>query len=441
LLVAAWIGFRKARREAALAAAHPNEPWRWRDDRLLGRLRSDSRQKAWITTAIALFWNAISWPALVGAMMQEDVHWGVKLLVLLFPAVGTVLAGMAIYCWLQHRRWGVSEFEMAAIPGVLGGPLAGVVHAPGGIEPPQGFVVRLACIRQVKEGENTRDVTVWEQEKVIQRRLDAGDGRTLIPVQFIIPYELPPSEGNVKWKLTVAAAVRGTDYHAEFEPPVFRTPLSSPNPIVTTDDHSAFYAPPPDFATFVARLGAELEEDFPDRRTLYFPMWRNRGLSATMIAITVVLLAIAFGLFLSPAPRLFVWSSGAFGFVMAIITFNTVLERTRLTFGQRGVVVENSVLRTARREIAAEHVKSIDAIPSGTSVGSTTYYKIVARETARHEPVVLVSEIARIQDAERLAEEIRRAMAPNSPHAKDRQRAAAKSSPSTIEDELPEELR
>jgi hypothetical protein len=444
LIIGGWIGYRKARREAVRSAAHPDEPWRWRDDWLAGRLRCSSRTKAWVMTGMALFWNAISWPAFVGAMMQDDIHWGAKLIVALFPLIGAGLAFFALKYWLQYWRWGASEFEMAAIPGVLGGPLAGVIHAPGGIEPSQGFVLRLACVRKVKNGKHTRDVTLWEQEKVIQRRLDAGDGRTLIPVQFIIPYDLPPSEGSVAWKLSATAEVNGADYHAEFQPPVFRTAASSSKPIAAADPHSALYAPPPDFATFIARLGAELEEDFPDRRTLYFPMMRNRGLAATMVAITVVLFAISIGLYFSPAPRLFFWSSGLTGVVMAIISFNSILERTRLTFGQRGLVVENSILRTTRTSLPPEHVKSIDVIPTGTSVGSTSYQKVIARELGKHDgsTITLANEIPRREDAERLAEEIRAAISPTSPHAQRRKNApAANASPSMIEDELPDEFR
>lgn len=436
LLVAGWVGRRKLQREAALAAAHPDEPWRWRDDWMAGRLRCDSRTKAWTVTGVALFWNGISWPAFIGAMLQDDVHWGARLVISLFPLIGAGLACGAIYTWLQWRRWGVSEFEMAAVPGVLGGPLAGIIHAPGGIEPPEGFTLKLACVRQIKNGDNTRDQTLWEQERIIQRNLGVDNGRTLIPVQFVIPYDLPPSAEKVKWKLSAHAAVPGTDYHAEFQPPVFHTAASSPKPVADAADSTAIYAPPPDFPRFVAQLGAELEEDFPDRRTIYFPPFRNRSLAVTMIAITVVITAIASGLFFSPAPRLFVWSSGGFSALMFLLTVNSVLERTRLTFGQRGLTVENSVLRTKRTELPPEHVTAIDVVPTGTSVGSTSYQKVIARELGKHDgsTITLANEIARRQHAERLAEEIRVALGLSS------QRKDAENVP-TLEDELPEELR
>lgn len=436
LLVAGWIGLRKLRREAALAAAHPAEPWRWRDDWSAGRLQSDTRTKAWGAAGVALFWNAISLPTFIGAMLQDDVHWGAKLLIALFPLVGAGLAYWAILVWLQYRRWGVSEFEMAASSGVLGGPLAGIIHAPGGIEPPEGFTLTLACVRRVNSGDNTRCQTLWEQERNIQRNLVVDDGRTLIPVQFVIPYDLPPSAEKVEWKLSVHAAVPGADYHAEFQPPVFHTAASSPNPVADAAVSASIYAPPPDFPRFVVQLGAELVEDSPDCRTIYFPPFRNRLLGVTMIAVTVLVTAIAVGLFFSPTPRMFVWSSTGFATLMFLLTVNAVLERTQLTFGQRGLVVENSVLRTTRTELPLEHVTAIDVVPTNTSVGGTNYHRVIARELGKHDgsTITLANEIARRQHAERLAEEIRVALGLSS------QRKDAENVP-TLEDELPEELR
>jgi hypothetical protein len=147
-----------------------------------------------------------------------------------------------MYLWLRRLKWGVSEFEMAAVPGVIGGPMAGVIHAPGGIDPQDGFLLRLVCVRPAK-GEDQPEKTLWEREQRLLRDLITADGRrTLIPVKFTIPYELPASADDVKWKLQSSAAVRGIDYFAEFELPVFKTAASSPTQATThdndADDHS-----------------------------------------------------------------------------------------------------------------------------------------------------------------------------------------------------------
>jgi hypothetical protein len=425
-----------AKRTAALARQYPDKPWKWKEAWRTGRIKS-SVGAAWAVGLFAAFWNAISWTVFIGIVLSGQLEFGPVLLVLLFPLIGVFLAGWAIYLFARRVKWGVSEFEMATLPGVLGGPLAGMIHAPANIAAQDGFTIRLACIETVRErsgGEtNSREVTRWDHEKTIVRDLSRGD-RTLIPVQFIIPYGLPSSgEDDIKWKLTAEAKTDGVDYHAEFEIPVFETPASSKNPPSDIETAAGLYAAPPEFATIASRLGTVLEEDFPDRRRLYFPMARNRGLAIGLSLAVIICLIIAAATAISPAPVFIPIGVGFVGVILLVFAGYAVLERSRLEFGRRGVAYQRSVIRAGKRhQFEPQAIKSIEVDRSGTEVNGVPYWKVILRthDGAEH---TLATEIKARQVADRLADEISAAVCVK----------AASGAPSAValEAELPEELR
>jgi hypothetical protein len=426
-----------AKRTAALAQQYPDKPWKWKETWRTGRIRSNGGAAAWAVGLFAALWNAISWPVIIGIILQGQLEFGPILLVLLFPIIGILLAWWAIYLIARRVKWGVSEFEMATLPGVLGGPLAGMIHAPANIAAQDGFTIRLACIETVRErsgGEtNSREVTRWDHEKTIVRDLSRGD-RTLIPVQFIIPYGLPSSgEDDIKWKLTAEAKTDGVDYHAEFEVPVFETPASSKNPPSDVESAADLYAAPPEFATIASRLGAVLEEDFPDRRTLYFPMARNRGLAIGLSLATIICLIIAAATAISPAPVLIPIGVGFVGVLLLLFAGHAVLERSRLEFGRRGVAYQRSIIRAGQRvQFEPQAIKEIEVDRSGTEVNGVPYWKVVLRthEGAEH---TLATEIKARPIADRLADEISAAIGV---------KEASGTTPAVaLEAELPEELR
>jgi hypothetical protein len=429
-----------ARRTAALQQRYPDEPWKWNEAWRTGRIKSSAGAAAWAVGMFATLWNVISWPVFIGIILQGKLEFGPVLLVVLFPLVGIILGWWAGYLIARRVKWGVSEFEMATIPGVLGGPLAGMIHAPARIATQDGFTLRLACVETVRERSggknNSREVTRWDHEKTITRDLSTAGDRTFIPVQFIVPYGLPSSgEDGVKWKLTVEAKTDGVDYHAEFEAPVLETPASSKNPPREVEDASALYAAPPDFVTVASHLGAVLEEDFPDRRTLYFPMARNRGLSIGLVLVSVIWIAVCVGLFISPAPILFPIVFSLFGLLWVPITVVMVLERTRLTFGTRGVTYHRRIVGPGRRhDFAPSDIKQILVDKSGTEANGKPYWKVELR-AADNSDHTLATAIASRQVAERLAEEISAAVGLSE------SRTGDESSRIALEAELPAELR
>ncbi|HMP08183.1 MAG TPA: DUF3592 domain-containing protein, partial [Lacipirellulaceae bacterium] len=174
LIAAAFFGRRKLRREAELQAAVPLEPWRWRDEWADGRIRSMTGLQAKVAAGFAVAWNLISWPSFIGAAVSRDVGWGALAAIGLFPLVGTGFAIWAGRLWLVRRRWGVSELELTTLPGVLGGPLAGIIRVPCPLAAPRDVELNLACIRSERRtsgGKSTReDVTIWDDDVAVAGR-------------------------------------------------------------------------------------------------------------------------------------------------------------------------------------------------------------------------------------------------------------------------------
>ncbi len=423
------------KKQANASQDPPAEPWLAKEEWRTGRIRT-SAASAWGALIMAGFWNLISMPVFYMAATDGDAEWYVLLVVGIFPLIGVVLIATACYLGLHYWKWGVSEFEMAAVPGVLGGPLAGVIHVPRSIEAAEGIVIRLACVRSESDGETQKVTTLWEEERTIVRNLyTPGGARTLIPVQFVIPYDLPDSDAKgVTWKLSAAAKTVGIDYQSEFDVPVFKTAASSPTPSTIEIDDGKLFAPIT-LASIAKGASASVEEDLPDRKRLDFPMARQRGLSFGISLFTLIWIGACVGLFYSDAPRLFPWVFSGFALILLPILLATVLERTRLEYGARGVKYTRRIAGFGReRTVAPEEIASVTAIKSGVSSGATTYWKVelLERGGTRH---TLATAIPKRQLAERLAEEIAAATGIS------QSRKGSEASRMELESELPAELR
>ena len=432
LIAGSLIAARKLRREAKRSQQFPNEPWRWKSQWRQEIIYSNNH--VWLALLAAAFWNGIVWTMSI-LIALDDSSWPSLLFMSVFLLIGMGLAGAAGYLWLQRWKWGVSEFEMAAIPGVLGGPLAGVIHVPRRIETDSCVRIRLACEQTVSDGDDKRMETLWEEERTIVRDLTIGGVRTLIPVEFVTPYDLPDSNADaVKWKLTASAKTSGIDYDAEFEVPIFKTEASSPTPTMAASEEGALFAPLA-LATVVTDSGARFEEDLPDRKTLVFPIARHVGLSAFSTFFTLGWIGVCVWLFQSDAPWFFAWIFSALAAAILPFLMAPALESSQLEFGARGVSATRRIVGFGKeRRFSPGQIASIDAVKSGMTYGNTTYWNVELhdRQGKRHK---LATAIPRRQLAERLAEEIAVAVGLS------QSRSGSKASRMSLESELPAELR
>ena len=227
-----YAGLRGRRARQAAAAAPEDQPWLIRADWAAGVIRSSSRVQALFFVGFAVFWNLMTWPFLVmsgGEIMQRG---GVALIFLLFPVIGIGLAVWAGRAAWIAVRYGRAFFQMASVPGVLGGRLAGVVQLPRAAYPEDGYLVTISCERTEQSGDSTRTVAVWKDERRLDPQvLPVVDAGQAVAVVFALPYAVPASEtreggGDIDWRLRVQGRQPGVDVDLTFEVPVFRTGAS-----------------------------------------------------------------------------------------------------------------------------------------------------------------------------------------------------------------------
>src|SRR5437868_15447135 len=83
---------------------------------------SASRPPLWM----GIVWMLIPAGPVIGAFMNPE-PWPVRLLAMLFPAVGLLLIASALRVILEHRKFGRSRVALSTIPGAIGGQLVGTI--------------------------------------------------------------------------------------------------------------------------------------------------------------------------------------------------------------------------------------------------------------------------------------------------------------------------
>ena len=402
---------RSGAEQEVLEQAHPDEPWKWQEDWAAGMIKSNRGAGAVGLTLFALFWNAISWTVFGAFMMSDEPdEWWAMLFVSLFPLVGLCLAGGAVYLWLAYRRWGISTFEMAEVPGVVGGKLAGVVHAPGGLKPAEGFAVTLSCIRKVESGSgedrSTRDDILWQTDAVIIRELVEDDPTaTIIPVEFYIPYSTQPTDDDsrTRWEVGVHAKVPGIDYRAEFVVPVFRTPESSSEaaPVNTIAEYKA----PDTIEGALTRCGAIVERNAPDNLRMVFPRARNLGVAIFTTVFLVIWTGAIVAMIHFGAPLLFPIVFGLFELLMLWVFMEVWFRRSTVEVVGKRLEAQSSYFGWgAPRSFSLEDVVRFH-VEKGMQSGNKHYYRVVL-VAADDKDYNLCQGIAGRSSAERIAREL-----------------------------------
>lgn len=387
----AWqrLARRRERIKAALALAHPDEPWLWNKAWAGGRIRSSTKNVIF-PLLFTVVWNAISlsvWFRLSDEISYTD---GLKFwLVLAFPVIGLVLMVWSVVVVLRWRKFGRSIFELAALPGVIGGQLAGVIRTPVTIESEDVFLVKLKCIRvKHTEGSESRTVrsVLWRDEQLVGRDLLQYDAkRSAIPVLFQIPYECRPSDDSspdniVYWSLEVSAKTPGIDFQTEFDVPVFKTPASDPN-FEVDPKLAAEYAAPDNPQRDLRDAGVVKTPSPTGEGYLFeFPMARHSGLAVGVTLVTILLFGVPLvWMYLS-----FEWIAIPFGLVfgliglfMFIFTIELWFYRSVVDVSRDGMIITGGLFgRGTSRHVEVDNISRIKLV-SNIGGESQMYYTLV----------------------------------------------------------------
>jgi hypothetical protein len=359
-------------------------PWEARADWAAGRIGPSDAVRAAVpaTSAVALWWMLASaplvatWP-LIATEAQTRWSW----LVLAPPAVGVLIVVYAVYLAIRRRRFGESVFEMASVPGVVGGPLTGVVRIPKMIQPENGFRLRLLCMSQSR-GRNNHDEherAIWQDERFVERAMEDGSGGVAVPVMMAIPYTARPTSDadkgpRIRWLLEIFAELPGVNYKSEFEVPVFKTDASRPDfqldPQLTAD-----YASPPDNDLFLREAGIIKEPGPNGGVRLVFPAGRNPG---SALVATVAAAAFVGGAWLmlhNGVMILFPIVLGLMGALFTLVALDSWFYRSVVEASASGLCVRGGLMGIGRsRTYPPDDIRrfrSAESMSSGKHVWCT----------------------------------------------------------------------
>ena len=360
------------------------KPWLKRSDWAAGRITSGTRKSVLLIWIFTLFWNAVSMP-IVFIGLPAELHKGnhAILIALLFPIVGIGMIFFAANATLAWRKFGQSVFEMAAIPAVLGGTIEGEIEVKTRLQPEHGLHLRLSCIRQTTSGSgknrSTTEKILWQDEKWLRADLPQTDlNATGIPIYFNLPADQPESiVGNgdgIHWKLEASASLRGPNFHASFDVPVFKLP----EPPEISDDPTARYQMSLDEVR--QQIHSKIQaNDLPDGgKEFIFPAARNVGPAAGLTVFWLVWTGIVIALFWNwkQVPALFPLLFGAFDLLITALAANLWFLRRRVVVTPKQVTIQTSWLMIKKEHrLAAADITGISAQP-GMTVGHSAYFDL-----------------------------------------------------------------
>lgn len=162
LLIFLWVFVRKNRKKEIFGQAHPKEPWLWKKAWAEGRIRSSSLGLVF-PVIFAGFWTAfcvpLVWFVLLGNAPHHDAERMVWWIVAGLTVVNFLLILWVVTAVARRLKYGRSVFEMASVPGVIGGQLVGVVRCSRKIRTEDLFQVTLryaAAFRGISSGRRSK---------------------------------------------------------------------------------------------------------------------------------------------------------------------------------------------------------------------------------------------------------------------------------------------
>jgi hypothetical protein len=254
------------------------------------------------------------------------------------------------------------------------------------LEPQHGLHLRLACVRRTTTGASnnrrTAEKILWQDEKWLRADLPQTDmNATSIPVFFKLPDTLPESTTSsgdgIHWKLEASATLRGPNFHAAFEVPVFKLP----EPPAISEDPTVQYQMSLDEVRKQIRSKIQVN-DLPDGREFIFPAARNPGFATGATVIWLIWTGVIVLLICKHAPPLLPFVAGTMDLLMAAFVFDLWFRRSRVVIANGEIKIETvwfdfKKLGTLKIADASNFTTDV-----GATAGHTAYYdlKVSARD-------------------------------------------------------------
>jgi hypothetical protein len=329
----------------------------------------------------ALFWNALTWTAVVKGydrLLQIFEERPVFLFFILFPLIGVLVVFSAIRETLVWRKFG----RTVLMPAGDGNGVAGYVLMPDVVGKVSPAKLCLICFRrysyQSSEGTETRQEAVWQDERTITPK--AGGSGPRLDFRFHPPGTVPASgehgQDSYLWELRLSMPLPGIDCNLAFELPVTASMLGG-SPVVE----------------YVGDTAAQNQEaNMPAIETvagglrLIYPSGRSRGTALALILVSLLVSAIAIYICKNLQPFLVVTAWLMLGTTLSL-TLLMLLMGLYLAFNTLCVEIGAGGLRKEMRlfgyrfseQVAATDIVDIAVVNNGSSsIGNRTrvYYKL-----------------------------------------------------------------
>ena len=377
--------------------APPREetPWLKRADWAAGKIKSTATVPVKIMVIFALAFGGFG-GLMSFFVLPKELHNGnyPALIMLLFPAVGIGFIIALVRRLQAQRRFGDCFFEMAAVPGALGGTLAGLIQVGACLQLEHGLHLKLSCIRRIVSGggedSHNQENILWQDEKVFAPNANLPEpepGRSGIPVFFKLPANQPEcfAHGNeaIIWRLEAKAKMSGPGFSAVFEVPVFKVAGATGAEEANDPDPTAALQMPVE--ELRREEGSKIEiTDGPDGREFYFPAARNLGAASFITAFFIIWTFSLWFMTVKKAPLVFPVVFGLFDILILFGVLTAWFKSSRVTVGRDSVTAVNRWLLFRRpRRFAAADIAEIITQP-GMQSGSKVYWaiKLVSRAAA-----------------------------------------------------------
>jgi hypothetical protein len=415
LIIFSVFGLNK-RKDKKFKKDYPDKPWLWNHKWRDGTIHSSDKKGMIFAIFFALFWNLISFPAAIIAFSDGFLKKGGHgaFFVLLFPAVGIILLSWAVYAVMRYFKYGTTVLQLAEVPGVIGGKLAGVIHVKVNVIPEDGFNLHLKCIHKYTTGSgkssHTHEDIIWEDSQLFASEILAADlSRSALPVLFAIPFDsresdIDAGDDGIIWRLEAKAKTKGIDFKTKFEVPVFRTEESSPD-FVLDDSAIEKYRMKVKPEDLMKKLQLIVEAT-PGGIRYRFPMARQKGAAFMMTLFCLIWTAIIVAMIKFSAPILFPVVFGLFDLFMIRGVLDLWFVSSSVEIAHRMITVTRGVFGIApAKMIQRKNVEDIQAV-SGYKSGEKEHFTIkLITDTGKK--ITLGHNIPGRKDAESVAERIK----------------------------------
>lgn len=359
------------------------QPWRVRSDWEAGEIRIVPLRRLRFALPCLIFLTVLSLPTLI--LLPQELqrgNWWAYLGLIGPLAIAIAAVKVATALWHQFTR-GVTRVQSASVPGVIGGPVTGIIHSSRKLNMSDGLRVVLRCDHTSQTSRGNRPMfateTLWQDEQTILTDLNQSSPReSAVPFDFMVPFDLPESapmaDEKVDWILTAKSLSGGAPMDIKCELPVYNT--SESNRDVKQSESLVENFSEPDRPDDVLAATGVRAIDHGVRK-----QWWITGQKTLSGTITFLVFVIGFDLatylvFHFGGPWFVGIVLGLVGFILTLGFLHTMLWRCRIESASGMVRIRSGMIPLARWQNINQDDFDRLSIRMTTQANNKTYYEV-----------------------------------------------------------------